>query len=273
VLAAGRQPGRGAARRRPGAPHVIISVYALSGLLAGSPGCSRRRASAPATPPRSGLNIELDAIAARSSGGTALTGRPRDDRRHRVGALVMQVIATSFNMLLVPVRLVARAQGRDHPVRRLRSSARARLSARHAAREPRSRRHRSPLRRPRRRPRARALGALRERRARSSRSSWRSSSAPRATRVRDAREPVNVLRQNSMVGLVALGMTFVILTGGIDLSVGAVLAVAGVVAAALSPQGTLVALAGGLAAAAVLGIVNGLLVTRARISRSSSRWR
>ncbi|MGZ8376406.1 MAG: ABC transporter permease [Gemmatirosa sp.] len=76
---------------------------------------------------------------------------------------------------------------------------------------------------------------------------------------------LNVLRQNSMVGLVALGMTFVILTGGIDLSVGAVLAVAGVVAAALSPQGTLVALAGGLAAAAVLGLVNGLLVTRARI--------
>jgi ribose transport system permease protein len=76
---------------------------------------------------------------------------------------------------------------------------------------------------------------------------------------------VNVLRQNSMVGLVALGMTFVILTGGIDLSVGAVLAVAGVVAAALSPQGTLVALAGGLAAGAALGAVNGLLVTRARI--------
>src|SRR5919112_4490900 len=47
---------------------------------------------------------------------------------------------------------------------------------------------------------------------------------------------VNVLRQNSMLGLVALGMTFVILTGGIDLSVGALLAVAGVVAASLSPH-------------------------------------
>src|SRR3954463_14334466 len=48
---------------------------------------------------------------------------------------------------------------------------------------------------------------------------------------------VNVLRQNSMLGLVALGMTFVILTGGIDLSVGALLAVAGVIAARLAPQG------------------------------------
>ncbi|MBV9036707.1 MAG: ABC transporter permease, partial [Acidobacteriaceae bacterium] len=42
---------------------------------------------------------------------------------------------------------------------------------------------------------------------------------------------LNVLRQNSMLGLVALGMTFVILTGGIDLSVGSMVAVAGVIAA------------------------------------------
>ena len=39
---------------------------------------------------------------------------------------------------------------------------------------------------------------------------------------------LNVLRQNSMLGLVALGMTFVILTGGIDLSVGSLAAAAGV---------------------------------------------
>src|SRR5688500_11478824 len=76
---------------------------------------------------------------------------------------------------------------------------------------------------------------------------------------------LNVLRQNSMLGLVALGMTFVILTGGIDLSVGALLAVAGVVAATLSPQGALVAVAGGLTAAAVLGLVNGLVIAKARI--------
>jgi ribose/xylose/arabinose/galactoside ABC-type transport system permease subunit len=41
----------------------------------------------------------------------------------------------------------------------------------------------------------------------------------------------NVLRQVSIVGLMAIGMTFVILTGGIDLSVGSILAVAGMVAA------------------------------------------
>ena len=76
---------------------------------------------------------------------------------------------------------------------------------------------------------------------------------------------LNVLRQNSMLGMVALGMTLVILTGGIDLSVGAVLAVAGIAAAMLSGQGTVVAVAGGLAVGALLGLVNGLLITKARI--------
>lgn len=76
---------------------------------------------------------------------------------------------------------------------------------------------------------------------------------------------LNVLRQNSMLGLVALGMTFVILTGGIDLSVGALLAVAGVVAAKLAPSGSVVALLGAVGIAALLGIVNGVLITKVRI--------
>lgn len=75
----------------------------------------------------------------------------------------------------------------------------------------------------------------------------------------------NILRQNSMLGFVALGMTFVILTGGIDLSVGALLAVAGVVAATLSGQGALIAVAGGVGAATVLGLVNGVVIAKARI--------
>jgi ribose transport system permease protein len=68
-----------------------------------------------------------------------------------------------------------------------------------------------------------------------------------------------------MLGFVALGMTFVILTGGIDLSVGALLAVAGVVAARLATHGSLVAFLGGIASAALLGVINGVLVTKARI--------
>jgi ribose/xylose/arabinose/galactoside ABC-type transport system permease subunit len=75
----------------------------------------------------------------------------------------------------------------------------------------------------------------------------------------------NVLRQNSMLGLVALGMTFVILTGGIDLSVGSLVAVAGVVAASLAGRGLLVALAAGVGFAAALGLLNGLVIAKARI--------
>jgi ribose/xylose/arabinose/galactoside ABC-type transport system permease subunit len=76
---------------------------------------------------------------------------------------------------------------------------------------------------------------------------------------------VNVLRQNSMLGLVALGMTFVILTGGIDLSVGALLAVAGVIAAKMAGYGALIAIVAGVGAAALLGLVNGLVIAKARL--------
>jgi ribose transport system permease protein len=75
----------------------------------------------------------------------------------------------------------------------------------------------------------------------------------------------NVLRQNSMLGLVALGMTFVILTGGIDLSVGSLLAVAGVVAAHLAGRGLFVALVAGIGLAALLGLANGVIIARARV--------
>jgi ribose transport system permease protein len=76
---------------------------------------------------------------------------------------------------------------------------------------------------------------------------------------------LNVVRQNSMLGLVALGMTAVILTGGIDLSVGSLVAVAGVVAAKASGSGAIASLVGGVAAATVLGLTNGVLVAKVRL--------
>jgi ribose/xylose/arabinose/galactoside ABC-type transport system permease subunit len=63
-------------------------------------------------------------------------------------------------------------------------------------------------------------------------------------------------------GLVALGMTFVIMTGGIDLSVGSVVALGGVVAIKVSEYGLLPGLLAGTAAGAAVGAVNGLLITR-----------
>ena len=76
---------------------------------------------------------------------------------------------------------------------------------------------------------------------------------------------LNVLRQNSMGGLIAIGMTFVILSGGIDLSVGAFVAVGGAVAAEMSGYGSGAAIAVAILATMALGTVNGLVVTRARV--------
>jgi len=66
-------------------------------------------------------------------------------------------------------------------------------------------------------------------------------------------------------GLVALGMTFVIMTGGIDLSVGSVVALGGVVAITVSEHGLLPGLLAGTAAGAAVGAVNGTLITRLRL--------
>jgi len=76
---------------------------------------------------------------------------------------------------------------------------------------------------------------------------------------------LNVLRQNSMLGLVALGMTFVILTAGIDLSVGSLMAVAGVVAASLAGRGVLISVVAAVGLTMLLGLVNGAVIAKARI--------
>src|SRR5918998_5629229 len=70
---------------------------------------------------------------------------------------------------------------------------------------------------------------------------------------------LSVLRYNSMFALIALGMCFVIMTGGIDLSVGSTAALGSVMAALLSPYGLLPGLVGGVGAGLLVGLVNGLL--------------
>ncbi len=71
----------------------------------------------------------------------------------------------------------------------------------------------------------------------------------------------NILRQGSMIGVVSLGMTLVIIGGGIDLSVGAMIALCSVAAASLASHGATVAVIGTLLLGTVLGTVNGLLVS------------
>lgn len=73
------------------------------------------------------------------------------------------------------------------------------------------------------------------------------------------------LGYNAMFVLISVGMCLVIMTGGIDLSVGAVAALASVVAALLSPHGLVVALPGGVAAGLAAGLVNAILVVGLRL--------
>ncbi len=76
---------------------------------------------------------------------------------------------------------------------------------------------------------------------------------------------LSVLRYNSMFALISLGQCFVIITAGIDLSVGTTAACASVVSAMLSPFGLLPGLIGGLGTGLAVGLVNGFMVTRMKI--------
>jgi galactofuranose transport system permease protein len=76
----------------------------------------------------------------------------------------------------------------------------------------------------------------------------------------------NIAVSSAFLAIVALGMTFVIVSGGIDLSVGSVFALGGVLAAWGSRHGPLVALLLALGVCGAIGLVNGLLIARARLA-------
>ena len=78
---------------------------------------------------------------------------------------------------------------------------------------------------------------------------------------------LSLLRQSAINGLIAFGMTCVILTGGIDLSVGSVLALTTAVAASLIKGGMNAGLAmlAALALGACFGLVSGVFVTKGRL--------
>lgn len=77
-----------------------------------------------------------------------------------------------------------------------------------------------------------------------------------------------VANQTVITGLAAIGATFVIVSGGIDLSVGSVIALASVVCALClrAEQPTYIAMAAGVAAGGLCGLVNGLVIVGLRIA-------
>jgi ribose transport system permease protein len=85
---------------------------------------------------------------------------------------------------------------------------------------------------------------------------------------------VNIIQQNAVTAVIALGMTFVIITAGIDLSVGSTAAMTGVLGVELVARGwhwppaMLVAvLAGG-----IIGLGNGLLISVAKLAPFIATW-
>lgn len=78
---------------------------------------------------------------------------------------------------------------------------------------------------------------------------------------------ITILRQVSVTGIVGVGMTFVMLIGGLDLSVGSVAALTGVVSASFMMRSMhpLLAIILGVLAATVAAFLNGLIVSKARI--------
>ncbi|WP_226038484.1 ABC transporter permease subunit [Aquibacillus saliphilus] len=79
---------------------------------------------------------------------------------------------------------------------------------------------------------------------------------------------LNVLRQVSINALIAFGMTFVILTGGIDLSVGSTLAFSGAVTATMMASGIdpLIAILSGLIIGTLLGAFNGFIIAKGKVA-------
>lgn len=80
---------------------------------------------------------------------------------------------------------------------------------------------------------------------------------------RTTKNAVNILRQVSVNGIIAIGMTFVIMTGGIDLTVGSLVAAAGVVSGSIlvaNPSNVLLAVAAGIVVCALFGAMNGFFV-------------
>jgi ribose/xylose/arabinose/galactoside ABC-type transport system permease subunit len=84
------------------------------------------------------------------------------------------------------------------------------------------------------------------------------------------RQPINlenILEQNSIIGIVACGMIVMMITGGFDLSVGAVGATAAVAGAVVSTVwGEAAAIVVGLLVGLAVGLVNGLLISRVKIN-------
>ncbi len=78
----------------------------------------------------------------------------------------------------------------------------------------------------------------------------------------------NLARQTSIVGIIAIGMTYVIISAGIDLSVGSVLALGGIVASMMMRAGypILLSIFVAIIVGAVVGLINGVIINDMKVT-------
>ena len=79
------------------------------------------------------------------------------------------------------------------------------------------------------------------------------------------RNLLNILAQNSITGTLAVGQTLVVISGGIDLSLGSITALSSIVTLSLQDHGPTIARLGGLGVGVACGGLNGLLVVVGRV--------
>ncbi|MFJ7752674.1 ABC transporter permease [Peribacillus muralis] len=79
---------------------------------------------------------------------------------------------------------------------------------------------------------------------------------------------LNLLRQTSINALIAFGMTFIILTGGIDLSVGSILALSSALMAGMMVSGLdpILAILVGVLLGTIMGVINGILISKGKMA-------
>ena len=76
---------------------------------------------------------------------------------------------------------------------------------------------------------------------------------------------LDILLQSSINTMIAVGMTLVVMTRGIDLSVGSVVGLSSMIAASLLPQNLLLGITAGMLVGLVCGLVNGLLIAKLKL--------
>ena len=224
---------------------VKIAAYALCAGLAGVAGLVVSAINSSSDGSKIGLLMELDAIAAAVVGGAVLTGGRAPVWGALLGAGLVQLIGYTLLANGVPdeVALVVKA---------------AVIVAAVAARGGRAH-FVAPAD-------FRVLGGVQSRGVYVALAALVVFGALRYDRFLGEYNIESFLNYNTMFILISVGMCFVIVSGGIDLSVGAVAAMASVVAALLSDYGLAVALPAGVAAGLAAGAVNAAAVVGLRVA-------